>query len=168
MTCPVCGSDDPRPCSTCVVFPNHKGDCNHHEPEKIVGGVLCTGAMPTGHHANLRALATQSPRRHQTGRQVMADRLPPEMQEWLRNQVADVRASYPEAVEAIEDDIRDDEAKRVFAAIRQVGTSETFIAGDGHPSIAMLTADEIVEKATALLTREASGGNDTTERKEPK
>ena len=41
--------------------------------------------------------------------------------------------------------------ERVFAVIRQVGVSETFMAGDGYLSVAMLNADEIIDKARALL-----------------
>jgi hypothetical protein len=44
------------------------------------------------------------------------------------------------------------EVERVFDAIRKVGVSETFVAGDGHLSVQMLSVDEIIDKARAALS----------------
>jgi hypothetical protein len=40
----------------------------------------------------------------------------------------------------------------VFDAIRKVGVSETFVAGDGHTSVAMLSVEEIIDRARQVLS----------------
>ncbi len=41
--------------------------------------------------------------------------------------------------------------KRVFDAVREAGVSEVFTASDGHAAVQMLSVEEIITKARALL-----------------